>query len=55
MSETSQIQDGSLHDLMLLEAAIALLPDNTDSDKSLAVLRALHQRLLVKAEQVSFE
>ncbi len=55
MAETSHIEDGTLHDLMLVEAAIALLPNNTDSDKSLAVLRALHQRLLVKAEQVSFE
>lgn len=55
MAETSRIDDGSLHDLMLVEAAIALLPNNTDSDKALAVLRALYQRLLVMAEQAALD
>jgi hypothetical protein len=53
MAETSHIDDDTVHDLMLIEAAFALLPNSRDSDKALAVLRALHQRLLAKAEQAS--
>lgn len=48
MTKPAQTDDDLIHDLTLLEAAIDLLPNNTDSDKALAVLQALHERLRVK-------